>query len=224
MKSYKKRSNKKSIRRNKKNSYSTKNKKNATRKNYLARSYHYCNKCGSKCMCGSKNNCVHCFLMKGGCNCGSTINPLVGGGNSYLAYTENQKPLINSNNPQLAYTGKGGSIGDVPTGLIGNTWSPTKLPGSSNVAGDYNHYKLNTYKTDPQTSMQNAGSKRKSRQNGGFTPSNMLFQDFVNVGRNISYGLGSAYNAINGYRAPINPMPYKDQLPNTIKNVSILKY
>lgn len=42
--------------------------------------------------------------------------------------------------------------------------------------------------------------------------SNFLSQDLVNVGRQIQYGLGSTYNAIRGYAAPVNPLPWKDQL------------
>jgi hypothetical protein len=45
------------------------------------------------------------------------------------------------------------------------------------------------------------------KRGGGFIP-----QDLVNFGRTFTYGLGSAYNAINGYPQPVNPLPYKDQL------------
>ena len=50
------------------------------------------------------------------------------------------------------------------------------------------------------------------KRGGGILP-----QDLVNLGRNITYNLGSAYNAINGYPAPVNPMPYNDQLVNSQK-------
>jgi hypothetical protein len=45
--------------------------------------------------------------------------------------------------------------------------------------------------------------------------SNTIGQDFLNVGRQFQYGLGSAYNALAGYPAPTNPMPWKGQLPTT---------
>ena len=48
---------------------------------------------------------------------------------------------------------------------------------------------------------------RHLKRGGGIIP-----QDLVNLGRNITYGFGSAYNAINGYPAPVNPMPYNGQL------------
>jgi hypothetical protein len=53
-------------------------------------------------------------------------------------------------------------------------------------------------------------SKKTQRMYGGNT--NFLNQDLVNVGRQIQYGLGSTYNAIRGYTAPVNPLPWKDQL------------
>ena len=34
------------------------------------------------------------------------------------------------------------------------------------------------------------------------------------IGRSMQFGLGSAYNAINGYDVPVDPLPYKDQLDN----------
>jgi hypothetical protein len=38
----------------------------------------------------------------------------------------------------------------------------------------------------------------------------------INLGRQFQFGLGSAYNALAGYAAPVNPMPWRDQLPNKI--------
>ena len=59
--------------------------------------------------------------------------------------------------------------------------------------------------------------KRKSRgrkQKGG-DYSNFLGQDLLNLGRQFQFGVGSAYNALAGYNAPVNPLPWKGQLPNT---------
>jgi hypothetical protein len=55
---------------------------------------------------------------------------------------------------------------------------------------------------------------RKSRKNkrGGGTMSNLLGQDFLNVGRQFQFGLGSSYNAIRGFASPVNPLPWKDQM------------
>jgi hypothetical protein len=114
---------------------------------------------------------------------------------------------------------KGGNVGLVPT-LIGSPWTPTNLPGQAGLDGQTNYYALNKYTPfDPQTEniisernqMTLGGARRKGKRTmkrgGGLIP-----QDLVNLGRNITYGLGSAYNAINGYAAPVNPMPYSGQL------------
>ena len=58
-------------------------------------------------------------------------------------------------------------------------------------------------------------SKSRRRKRGGL---NLIPQDLVNLGRDISFNLGSSYNALNGYPAPANPLPYKDQLVNTNSN------
>ena len=55
--------------------------------------------------------------------------------------------------------------------------------------------------------MSKRMSKRMRKTGGGIIP-----QDLINGGRNIMYGLGSTYNAMAGYPAPVNPSPYKDQL------------
>lgn len=112
--------------------------------------------------------------------------------------------------------------------LIGSPYSSTNLPGQQGIDGVSNYYPYNNYTPfDPQT--QNiiqerdqtslvGGSRRrrkhkskKGKRGGGFLP-----QDLVNVGRNFTFGLGSAYNSFNGYPAPVNPMPYEGQLARPI--------
>ena len=121
--------------------------------------------------------------------------------------------------------------GDQPA-LIGSPYTPTNLPGQAGIAGVSNYYPYNNYTPfDPQTQniiqerdqttlgvgMRMRGGKlggkkhMKMKRGGGFLP-----QDMVNFGRNITFGLGSAYNAFNGYSAPVNPMPYNDQLTRQI--------
>jgi len=59
--------------------------------------------------------------------------------------------------------------------------------------------------------VKNKTNGVKKNKKGG-TMSNFISQDFVNLGRQFQYGLGSTYNAIRGYAAPVNPLPWKDQL------------
>jgi hypothetical protein len=105
-----------------------------------------------------------------------------------------------------------------PNGLVGSGWSINHTPGTG-VVGDYNHYKFNTQVNNPQMQMIATGAAkpflgggRKGQKGGAFD--NFLFQDVINLGRQLSYGLGSAYNTVAGYAPPVNPLPWKGQLPN----------
>jgi len=130
------------------------------------------------------------------------------------------------NSCQLQHGGFYKPPAPIPGPFIGQNWSPKVegWPGVNGVGADRNYLAENLYPTDPQTMMiVNGGrrlkrykrmsrmSKRMSRmkKGGGFIP-----QDLVNLGRNVSFNMGSAYNALNGYPAPVNPLPYKDQLIN----------
>jgi hypothetical protein len=99
-----------------------------------------------------------------------------------------------------------------------------------------NHLGYNTYNNDVSRQMRDVGanppftylkggkrrktinknkrSKNKTKQRNLTTQKggiNFLGQDLINVGRQIQYGVGSAYNGIRGYTSPVNPLPWKDQ-------------
>lgn len=107
-----------------------------------------------------------------------------------------------------------------PNGLTGQSWGPAgNWPGTSNIAGNFNHYSLNTYNNDVSRQMKDVGpsypytymgGKKRKMRGGNLT--NFLAQDLINLGRQINYTMGSAYNNIQGYSAPTNPLPWKDQL------------
>jgi hypothetical protein len=134
-----------------------------------------------------------------------------------------------------------------PAGLVGDPWTPNPngWPGVDGVDGNRNYLDYNAYREDPQTALINVGANRpflfggrkynrshkklnkykKMRHRGG-SLSNLLSQDIINLGRQTQFGIGSAYNAMNGYDAPRNPLPWKGQLPNTpnldsIKSMSL---
>jgi hypothetical protein len=44
----------------------------------------------------------------------------------------------------------------------------------------------------------------------------------VNLGRDVSFNFKSAYNALNGYSAPVSPLPYKDQLSGSMSANKII--
>jgi hypothetical protein len=109
-----------------------------------------------------------------------------------------------------------------PNGLAGSPWTPaiSGWPGVDGIQGDRNHFPLNTYKNDISRQMVDVGPnppfvvggrKRRTQKQRGGTLSNFLTQDLVNLGRQVQFGVGSAYNALSGYSAPVNPLPWKDQ-------------
>ena len=108
----------------------------------------------------------------------------------------------------------------IPGPIVGNAWGANvrDWPSENGIGGDRNYLANNLYnKYDPQTMMLLGGTKRtklnkKSRKNkrGG---QGLIPQPLVNLTRDLSYNLGSAYNALNGYSSPVNPSPYMDQIP-----------
>lgn len=107
--------------------------------------------------------------------------------------------------------------------FVGAPWT-----ANTNTWGSTNHFSNNTLNKDPQyiqiqerdnatvpphsafSAVKTGGRKtRRLRQRGGF---NLIPQDIINLGRNVNYGIGSAYNAVRGFPTPVNPLPYKDQM------------
>jgi hypothetical protein len=143
--------------------------------------------------------------QKGGC-CGACSTSMLGGaGNNGIPY---------------------------PNGLAGAPWTPaiSGWPGVDGVGGNRNYIALNEYKVDPQTAMKATGAnppfsiggrKQKGLKQKGGTTSNFLSQDLINLGRQFQYGVGTVYNGLLGYSAPVNPMPWKGQLQNTPTLASI---
>jgi len=131
-------------------------------------------------------------------------------------------------------------IGAMPGPEVGKPWGANlEWPTiKSDVGGDRNYFKPYNTNNDPQQqmSMNDAGyltknsmvggytydkspdsskskSKSKSKRGGGLIP-----QDLVNLGRDFNYNLKTAYNALNGYKAPVDPAPYKGQLTGALNN------
>jgi len=112
---------------------------------------------------------------------------------------------------------KGGNSGRWPDGLVGSPWSSNSLPGANGISGDRNYLAYNNYKYDPQTqgvingrAMSGGRKTRKNLRGGGLIPN-----DLVNIGRQMMFGVNSAYNALAGNPSPVNPLPYKDQFSRT---------
>jgi len=122
--------------------------------------------------------------------------------------------------------------------------SPAKWPSVDGISGNRNYSSYNDFKVDPQNALISLGANRpflfggkksgiggkksskggrrkrnnkrtkRRRQRGGIG-SNFLTQDFINLGRQIQYNMGSTYNALNGYPAPTQVLPWQGQLPRT---------
>jgi hypothetical protein len=174
-----------------------------------------CGTCSNVMTGGSCGTCSGINVMSGGgCGCG---NVLTGGKKQ-----------------------KGGKTID-PQGLVGQPWgpNPAKWPGVDGIDGNRNYLAHNGYKVDPLTALINVGANRpflyggkksskgkktlkgekkystKTRKQRGGALSNLLAQDLINLGRQVQYNFGSAYNALNGYPSPTPVLPWQGQLPRT---------
>ena len=191
--------------------------------------YKKCAKCvklqlGGSCGCdkivGGMKGCIHnkykkcakCVKLQLGGSCGCDKI----GGNSFLPSSSPSPPPSNSLQTGGCGCGQPLNVGAQTGGnsaLIGSPWTASinGWPSVAGAAGQTNYYSLNEYKgLDPQTNVilergQVGGTTKK--QGGGLIP-----QDLVNLGRNMMFGVGSAYNSLSGYQAPVSPMPYKNQL------------
>jgi hypothetical protein len=181
--------------------------------------------CGLPLMSGGGYNTGSLSLMKGGrrrkkggCGPLCAVGFMVGGTRHRIgckcSSCKSMRGKQMGGNPGIPY----------PDGLVGASWTPSVggWPGVDGVQGGRNFIAPNNYNTDVQTSIINTGAQppfsiggRRSRKQRGGALSNFLGQDLINLGRQIQYNLGSTYNALAGYTSPVNPMPWKGQLPNT---------
>lgn len=112
----------------------------------------------------------------------------------------------------------------LPAPFVGKAWGGevSKWPGVDGVDSGRNYFANNLYKVDPQTMMKLGGSRKRRVSTKGKRRSGIkgggAFQDFINLGRDLSYNFQSTYNSLNGYGAPVNPKPYVQPL-NTNKSV-----
>lgn len=131
-------------------------------------------------------------------------------------------------------------IGAMPGPFAGSAWEANNLPGDDGISSNRNYLKsyAGSIKNDPALRMSmnasgyntmnskvggyrynkkhNASSASLSKSNkrgGGLIP-----QDLVNLGRDFTHNFKSAYNALNGFPAPIDPAPYKGQLTGALNN------
>ena len=183
------------------------------------------------------------MIKRGGQGCGSCGCPT--GGLSYEAMNKfggsnnlNGAPVLidgTNNGEYITIPGisqNGGSnffkpASNIPGATVGSPWgaSVKDWPTMNGKGGDRNYLSESSkvVTNNPQQQMTMSGSgynklssmvggykKRRTQKGGGIIP-----QDLVNLGSNLTFGLKSAYNSLNGYAVPVNPMPYKDQLTHS---------
>lgn len=177
-----------------------------------------CKSCHMCHMCSKTSKC-----LKGG---DSVIAPLsvssngtVGvGGGSTCGTCMNENCSCASASEMMG--GSGIFNGAIPGPIVGNSWgpNPSQWPGANGIGGDANILPYNTYKPvdiSRQMALRGGGKRskkqilkrKKSMRGGGIMP-----QDLLNLGRDFAFNMESAYNSIRGMPAPVNPLPYKDQL------------
>ena len=159
-------------------------------KGWSAKCSHRCHRCGHKC----------CYKCDTKC------------GNKYGHRCHKCDNKCNCGHKGSNCKSKGGMPGPLigsPIGTSFKTW-----PGVDGIAGNRNYYSNNLYNSgDPQTNMKLGGTKKYKKKGGGLMP-----HAVTNLVRDFGYNFKSGYNALNGFKAPINPLPYNDQFPNS-KNV-----
>ena len=123
--------------------------------------------------------------------------------------------------------------GPMPGPFVGQPWGPKIIdwPGAQGIGNDQNYLKSYgpVIGNDPsrQTQLYDTGSshyggkrarktkktRRRKTRGGG---------DFGNLASELSFNAKSAYNALNGYPSPVNPLPYKDQMVSSFNKPVIL--
>jgi hypothetical protein len=88
----------------------------------------------------------------------------------------------------------------------------------SSMVGGYEYKKVKgkrkSFSKKTGSSKTNTTSSLSRSSTNSIKGGSLIPQDLLNLGSDISYNVKSAYNALNGYSAPVNPLPYKDQLTN----------
>lgn len=132
-----------------------------------------------------------------------TLNSMVGG----YKYTDTNSASRSTS--RSTSTSSSNSKSNSDSKSILNSLSNSKLNKSLSYKRKYRRTK--------SRSVNGKSMSYKNMKAGGLIP-----QDLVNLGRDFSFNIKSTYNALNGYKAPVDPLPYKDQFSHSAYNNKIL--
>lgn len=184
-----------------------------------------CSKCHRAMTGGKKCNCN--LFSGGGHGLPPVAGPTVG---APWGANVNQWPGVAGIDGQTNYLKLNNYDYDVQTQGIIQEGSQITIGGGKRRKKGGGKCNINPYDVNPtipngSNATYYGGKKRKHTKKGGRKGKtrtkkggfSIIPQDLVNMGRTFTYGIGSAYNSLNGYPQPVNPLPFKDQLPNTLK-------
>jgi len=131
----------------------------------------------------------------------------VGGDRNYLkSYNANNN--IIGKDPQLQMSMNDAGYNSMYSKVGGYRYDTKPSTSSSSSSTLSSDSEGNSNSKSKSKSKSKSNSKTKSIKGGSLVP-----QDLVNLGSDFTFNLKSAYNALNGYPPPVDPLPYK-QLTN----------
>ena len=192
--------------------------------------------CNKGCNCiNCQKNCINNFYLghnitrkqrkhNGGSGCGPNGCPIAPlswaqmqkfGGSNYANVLDGKQILGIGQNGGTFYK----PAGPIPGPFVGQPWTANAWPGENGISNDNNYlanYKdVVSYDPSYHQSMNDAGYNTMNSKVGGYKKKynmakggGLVPQDLVNLGRGLVYNVNSAYNMLNGYKAPVNPLPY----------------
>ena len=178
-----------------------------------------CSNCGPNCHCGPNCNCPHkcpgnCYLnrrIKGGSGCGSTGCPVGGlltGGNT--AYPVGNTAYVPWKDPTLQAIQNSGYLGKLTSTIGGYVYKSSKSKGKSIKSKSIKSKSIKSKSIKSSKSKKNRNSRnfKNYKYNGG----SLIPTNISNLGQSLQYNFASATNALGGYKSPVNPLPYEEQL------------
>lgn len=187
-----------------------------------------CSRKNKKCMLGGGCGCGNPFFggsqRGGGCGCGAS--PLAGGSQTGGMKMGGSEPaLIGS--PWTAdiktWPGVAGNDGQSNFFSLNKytPFSPETQMGQERDGAIFPPENVKYLVRGGRRGKGKRGTKTKSKMTRRYRISRnkklkggspgVFGQDFLNSGRSVAYGLGSAYNTLLGYPTPTDPLPFSDQ-------------